>query len=119
MLNKKTFKVNIECVMEFQIGKEDTDDNFSEDANFRLIAEEIASDVLQHNARGIIVTNVEEMQVEQITPERFRDELEKTIFENIDLGINNFEHIEDNKFKISFIEDGSEFVVEISKTNDA
>ena len=63
-MNKKTtkkFKVIIECEMQFQVGKKDTDKVFARDSDFGEIYEAVASDCLKYNAEDVKLRSLEEI----------------------------------------------------------
>ncbi len=61
MKKEKNFKAIVECQMAFNVGKEDTDDLFAENSDFKEIASEIINDCLKNNTTEIELLDFEEL----------------------------------------------------------
>ena len=59
MNKSKKFRVLIECEMEFDISKQETEDTFTEDSDFSEICENIAIDCLDSNAEKIKIVSLQ------------------------------------------------------------
>lgn len=61
MKKEKNFKAIVECEMGFYVGKEDTDELFAENSDFKEIASEIINDCLKNNTTEIKMLDFKEL----------------------------------------------------------